>query len=326
MTLTRCAEGGGWSYRPDGKTIGFPECVHTLVSCVTGGGNLLLNTGPMPTGEIVPDQVLRLQEMGQWLAKYGQSIYGTRGGPYVSGRWGGSAYHGNKVYLHVFEWRRDSLALGPLKENIVASRVLTGGDVRIAQTAKGLDVTLSKAQHDPVDTIIELTLDQPVTEIQKAAAERPLAEDPACQRIISEGASISSFSSRADKGGDGSALFTTKRVVTGAAFRTAPEVAPWVVVDLGMVKTVCGVRFESGSVVHAPAATLSLSEDGKTWLLAAEAQHCPEVWESLLTQMQAGAEVPGRAARYLKLALKFKRPSPLLLHHIEVYGKDKSEP
>jgi len=239
---------------------------------------------------------------------------------------GGSVYHDNKVYLHVFEWRRDSLALGPLKGNIVASRVLTGGDVKIAQTAKGLDVTMSKAQHDPVDTIIELTLDQPVTEIQKAAAERPLAEDPACQKIISESALISSSSSRAGKGGNDASLFTGERVATDIAFRTNPETSPWVVIDLGKVRIVSGVRIESRPGTHAPAATLSLSEDGKTWSPAAEAQQCPEVWESLLTQIQAGAEVPGRAARYFKLELKFKRPSPLLLHHIEVYGKDESEP
>ena len=43
---------------------------------------MLLNVGPTPEGVIEPCQVERLKEIGAWLAKYGQSIYGTRGGPY----------------------------------------------------------------------------------------------------------------------------------------------------------------------------------------------------------------------------------------------------
>ena len=36
-----------------------------------------------PDGEIEPDQVARLKEMGAWLAKNGEAIYGTRGGPII---------------------------------------------------------------------------------------------------------------------------------------------------------------------------------------------------------------------------------------------------
>ena len=56
-----------------------------LVNAVGGDGNLLLNVGPMPDGRIEPRQVERLKEIGQWLAKYGESIYGTRGGPFQRG-------------------------------------------------------------------------------------------------------------------------------------------------------------------------------------------------------------------------------------------------
>ena len=51
-----------------------------------GDGNLLFNVGPMPDGRIEPRQVERLKEMGAWLSKYGESIYGTRGGPFKPGR------------------------------------------------------------------------------------------------------------------------------------------------------------------------------------------------------------------------------------------------
>jgi alpha-L-fucosidase len=52
------------------------------VLCAGGDGNLLFNVGPMPDGRIEPRQVERLKEMGAWLARYGDTIYRTRGGPW----------------------------------------------------------------------------------------------------------------------------------------------------------------------------------------------------------------------------------------------------
>ena len=172
VTMTECKDGGGWSYRPDGRTRSFDECLRMLVSCVTGDGNLLLNAGPLPTGEIDPKQIKVLKQLGQWLGRHGESIYGTRGGPYANGRWGGSTYRGDKVWLHVLEWPGETLRLKPLKETVKSLRVLTGGEAKLAQTNLGLDVTLPKAQQDAVDTVIELTLERPVTQVQREPATR----------------------------------------------------------------------------------------------------------------------------------------------------------
>jgi alpha-L-fucosidase len=172
VTMTECKDGGGWSYRPDGRTRSFDECLRMLVSCVTGDGNLLLNVGPLPTGEIDPNQIKVLKQMGQWLGRHGESIYRTRGGPYTNGRWGGSTYRDDKVWLHVVEWPGETLRLKPLKETVKSLRTLTGGEARFIQSAAGLDITLPKAQQDAVDTVIELTLDRPVTQVQREPATR----------------------------------------------------------------------------------------------------------------------------------------------------------
>ena len=89
-----------------------------LIRCAGGDGNMLLNVGPMPSGEIAPEQVGRLQEMGAWLAKYGESIYGTRGGPFRPGRFGVSTRKGRTIYLHVATLaRRDAGAAGHSGQN-----------------------------------------------------------------------------------------------------------------------------------------------------------------------------------------------------------------
>jgi alpha-L-fucosidase len=129
-----------------------------LISTVTGDGNLLLNVGPMPTGEILPEQVEVLQKMGVWLKKYGKSIYGTRGGPFVNGKWGGSTQKVDKIWLHVLEWSGDSLKLPALEAKIVSAKTLNGAKPAVVQSDTGIIITLPKAQHDKINTIIELTL------------------------------------------------------------------------------------------------------------------------------------------------------------------------
>jgi alpha-L-fucosidase len=155
-----CLVGRQWSYKPGGIMKSAEEVIHDLVSCATGDGNLLLDVGPMPTGEIEPRQAARLKEVGDWLKQYGQSIYGTRGGPLRNRNWGGTTYRDNIIYLHVFEWPGDTMRLNPIQERITAARVLTGGEVIFTQDEAGIGLSMPGEQHDKIDTIIELTLER----------------------------------------------------------------------------------------------------------------------------------------------------------------------
>ena len=58
--------------------------------------------------------------MGAWLAKYGESIYGTRGGPFKPGDYGVSTRKGNTIYLHILEWPDDALKLPAIPAKVVA--------------------------------------------------------------------------------------------------------------------------------------------------------------------------------------------------------------
>lgn len=167
ITMTECPDGGGWSYRPDGRTRSLKECLQILIRTVTGDGNLLLNVGPLPTGEILPEQVENLKGMGQWLSRYGETLYGTRGGPWIGGTWGGSTYKDDTVYLHILEWPEEGLVLPPTGATIISSQVRTGGSAQVNQTTDGVTVHMESGERDPIDTIIELTMQSLVTEIQQ---------------------------------------------------------------------------------------------------------------------------------------------------------------
>jgi alpha-L-fucosidase len=158
--------GTQWSWKPNDKIKSLEECLHALIRTNGGGGNLLFNVGPMPTGRIEPLQVQRLKEMGDWLTKNGESLHGTRGGPYKPSQWLVSTRKTNQVYLHILKWATDSITLPSLPKVVTSSRSLTGGKVAVKVTADGMTLTMETKDRDPIDTIIELTLDGSAMEIQ----------------------------------------------------------------------------------------------------------------------------------------------------------------
>ena len=153
--------GTQWSWKPDDKIKSIEDCVRILVQCATGGGNLLLNVGPMPSGGIEPRQGEVLKGIGAWLSRYGESIYGTRGGPVGNGAWGGMTHKGNVVYVHILEWDGDSVKLPALKAKIVKGKVLTGGEAKIEQAADGIIIRMPVGSRDKLDTIVKLELERP---------------------------------------------------------------------------------------------------------------------------------------------------------------------
>jgi len=157
--------GDQWAYRPNDNTKSLKQCIDTLVRCAGGDGNLLLNVGPTPLGQIEPGQADRLREIGAWLRKYGQTIYGTRGGPFRPGQWGAATCKGNTVYLHLLSPSAPRAELPPLAARVVSCRVVTGGAARFRQSDEGLVVQVRKQDMQDLDTIVALRLDRPASDV-----------------------------------------------------------------------------------------------------------------------------------------------------------------
>jgi alpha-L-fucosidase len=157
--ITICRQ---WAWKPDDPMKTLEECVRTLVTCAGGDGNLLLNVGPMPTGEIEARQADRLREIGGWLRVHGESVYGTRGGPFLPGEWGTSTHRGRSVYLHVLRWPTEGdLLLPPLERRVLAASVVGGGSAGVQQATTGLTVRVAPGQRGSIDTVVRLELDGP---------------------------------------------------------------------------------------------------------------------------------------------------------------------
>ena len=69
---------GSWCFTEDLQIKSTADILHVLIDIVSKNGVLLLNISPKADGSIPDDQKNLLLTMGEWLNKYGESIFETR--------------------------------------------------------------------------------------------------------------------------------------------------------------------------------------------------------------------------------------------------------
>jgi len=212
-----------WGGADDGVKS-LETCLGMLIRCAGGDGNLLLNVGPMPSGQIAAEQADLLKEIGAWLAKYGESIYGTRGGPFKPGDYGVSTRQGNTIYVHVLEWPDDVLKLPPVSAVVRASRVLGGGRAEVRQTAAGWEVHVPAADRRTPDTVVAI-------ELEDSALALPAVDVPSPKSLTTNArASASNVYQRQSQYGPDKAVDGNSETRWATDSGTT---AAWLEVDLG---------------------------------------------------------------------------------------------
>ena len=113
---------------------GILRMLHTVCS---GGGNLLLNIGPMVDGSVPAEAIAPLEAVGQWLAVHGEAVYGELDRCAAGTATGVGAFtqRGNKLYLWQWIWS-DQLILGGFETKLKAIRAVPSGQpIEFTQTA-----------------------------------------------------------------------------------------------------------------------------------------------------------------------------------------------
>jgi alpha-L-fucosidase len=155
--------GTQWSWKPDDKIKSAAETIGILARTAGGDGNLLLDVGPMPDGRIEPRQVEVLKQVGAWMDRNGQSIYGTRGGPFKPSEFGTSTRKGRTIYVHVLKWPDGALKLPSLPGKIVGAKILgNGGSANVRETVGRIEITVAPEERDASDTVVALKFDRDV--------------------------------------------------------------------------------------------------------------------------------------------------------------------
>lgn len=151
---------GMWGYKvTDTNYKDSPTLIRYLIKTAGMGANLLLNIGPQPNGELPATALERLRDIGEWLSKYGETIYGTEAGDFPAQEWGTSTRKGDRLFVHIYNPQAKDIKL-PLKCKIKAAKVY--GETRKVKYTK--DKTGGYTLHlcdlpdsSAVDYIVELT-------------------------------------------------------------------------------------------------------------------------------------------------------------------------
>jgi alpha-L-fucosidase len=172
---------GTWGFKKDDHNWKSLEAIiHNLCDIASKGGNYLLNVGPDSHGEIPPESVKRLAEVGEWMKVNSESIYGTTATPFgeelgkpveaVDGYGkkrpssSGNVWRATKklghIYLIVFKWPTNRTFSVPIvKEKLTGASLLADPSTKltVTQDDKGTTVSgLPQKAPDAVASVIDL--------------------------------------------------------------------------------------------------------------------------------------------------------------------------
>jgi alpha-L-fucosidase len=156
-----------WGYRSwqerGSETDKTREKLASLIRVCSRGGNYLLNIGPRGDGSVVDFEQNVLLNIGQWLARNGEAIYGTSADPFhVPFEWGSITSRPDRLYLHVMAPPRDgAIVLPGLDGKITGVNVLAEGTpCSYHKDSKGVTVKLPPTVNpDQEFKVIEISFD-----------------------------------------------------------------------------------------------------------------------------------------------------------------------
>ena len=151
---------GSWGFNiTDRNYKSVKKVVNLLVNAAGRDANLLLNIGPMPDGSIQSEFTDTLAGVGNWLSKYGQTVYGTRGKIIPPQPWGVVTAKDKTLNVHILNAPQQSYIFVPQIDKKITKAVLlnTGKAINFKQQAEGIFIYLDQVSLDNIDTIVQLT-------------------------------------------------------------------------------------------------------------------------------------------------------------------------
>lgn len=152
-----------WGYKSfDHNWKSLEELLHLLVNCASKGVNYLLNVGPTAEGVIPQPSVELLKQMGAWLERNGEAIYGTSASPFFTDpSWGRVTCKGETLYLMIKQWPAGELKLCGLRNKVRSARILgaPGAKVGLRQQGDTVSLALPTKAPEAIVTVVALTVE-----------------------------------------------------------------------------------------------------------------------------------------------------------------------
>ncbi|MCC5931434.1 MAG: alpha-L-fucosidase [Cyclobacteriaceae bacterium] len=149
-----------WGYKSyDDNWKSTAELILKLSEIVSKGGNFLLNVGPTAQGDIPEESILRLKQIGEWINKHGEAIYGTQANPFAYLPWGRATIKEQKLYLHVVQWPEDGILKLPLTNKVTKVHVLNDENTKLEFLAGSENLEIVVPQNAPDDILSVLVVE-----------------------------------------------------------------------------------------------------------------------------------------------------------------------
>ncbi|MFW5980743.1 MAG: alpha-L-fucosidase [Halanaerobiaceae bacterium] len=136
--------GEAWGYVKNSSVWSYQDIIHMLINVFVRNGNVLLNVTPDARGIIPAEQQKRLKEVGEFMKRNGEAIYGTRGGPLqpVDGVYG-TTYKEDKIYLHILNKDKfEDQILPSVDQKIESCSILNDQQIEFEQSSAGIRVSI----------------------------------------------------------------------------------------------------------------------------------------------------------------------------------------
>ncbi|MDA0321244.1 MAG: alpha-L-fucosidase [Verrucomicrobia bacterium] len=151
-----------WGYMPAAAQDRWTDRDILKMLCTASGGcgNLLLNIGPAPDGSVPEEAVAPLKNVGKWLAKNGQAVYGkvdpapSNFGASASGAFSRT---GKRIYFWVRCWPGREMGIGGFKTKLKSARFHVGGE-KIDFEQDGARIILKNMPRTSPDKIAGVTM------------------------------------------------------------------------------------------------------------------------------------------------------------------------
>lgn len=163
-----------WGYTPiDTNYKTAWHVVSLLRQCAAGGGNLLLNVGPTPEGAVPAPCPRILRQVGDWMDRYGESIYEATDP--MQQEWsilGGFTRKGDTLYFHCNRYPGEEIAIGGLVCDVRSAKLMGGRELEVSQKRDRLVLRgLPAVAPDPLDTVIELKVSGDIRQVLGAGCQ-----------------------------------------------------------------------------------------------------------------------------------------------------------
>lgn len=154
-----------WGYHKDWSLsyVKTPlEVIERIVHAVSMGGNMVVNLGPQADGDFRREEKELAQEIGRWMKKYGECIYGCDYAGWEKQPWGYYTRKGKDVYMVVFNPPYSNRLNVKVPKGVKLDRAmcLTGKEVGILEVARNEYHVMMPVPHPEEPFVIKLQVEE----------------------------------------------------------------------------------------------------------------------------------------------------------------------